>query len=324
MMDYRALELLRPEVRAARFDGVRFELDLEPMASVTPIAVASTPTWIDRSRQALAQLPVRAMFVTNGLIHLRRADQELDLPFDLRLTNDESRRQLRAQADFGLEEGQWAGHRLDQAALDAAVTVSVTPSVEPPPAGVLIDWIEQQQPGLGSWLCEYRVRASLQCRADRVGQRSIVSNAAIRLDRPAPSGSSSEPLARFSAEAAAVGYAGVLLSDARGSGEITGDGMRVDGIGHLDEAPFGFRFDAVLTNLMPAGPELAGAFTLGTMRFQCVLTAARVDRRAGPTGQRRARRLGPIPLGARGGSGPLARGAVRPGTDGMDGGRSDR
>jgi hypothetical protein len=101
-----------------------------------------------------------------------------------------------------------------------------------------------------------------------LANRSIVSNATIRLNRPAPPDSSSEPLARFSAEAAAVGCAGVLLSEARGSGEITGDGMRVDGIGHLDEAPFGFRFDAVLTNLMPAGPELAGAFTLGTMRFQ--------------------------------------------------------
>jgi hypothetical protein len=266
-VDYRAAELLRPEVRAARFDGVRFELDLEPIPSVTTIAAASAPSWIDRSRPALAQLPVRAMFVTNGLIHFQRADQELDLPFDLRLTNDASMGQLRAQAGFGLEEGQWAGHRLNRAAIEAAVTVSVTPSVEPTPIGVLMDWIEQQQPGLGSWLRQTAFELRFSAGLVELANRSIVSNAVIRLDRPAPSGSSSEPLARFSAEAAAVDCAGVLLSEARGAGEITGDGLRMDGIGHLDESPFGFRLDVVLTNLLPVGPELAGAFELGTLRF---------------------------------------------------------
>jgi hypothetical protein len=169
-VDYRALELLRPEVRAVRFDGVRFELDLEPIASATPIAVASAPSWIDRSRQALAELPVRAMFITNGLIHVHRADQELDLPFDLRLTNDASMRQLRAQAEFHLEQGQWAGHRLDQAAVDAAVTVAVTPSVGATASGRTHRLDRAATARVEIMATRHRVRASLPCRADRVGQ----------------------------------------------------------------------------------------------------------------------------------------------------------
>jgi hypothetical protein len=264
---YRPFELLRPEAREALFDGVRFELDLEPTESVPQFAVTNTPAWHEQLRQALAQLPVRAVLVTNGLIHLQRAEQELDLPFDLRLTNDASARQFRAQADFGLEAGEWAGHRLHQATLDAAVSVSVSPSVESPPAGVLIDWIEQQQPGVVAWLRNAAFELRFSAGLMDLANRSIVSNAAIRLHRPSSPSSGADPVAKFSAEATAVRYAGVLLSVARGSGEITGDGMRVDGIGHLDEEPFGFRFDVALTNLMPAGPELAGTFSFGTMRF---------------------------------------------------------
>jgi hypothetical protein len=75
------------------------------------------------------------------------------------------------------------------------------------------------------------------------------------------------PGVRFVAEAAAVHYAAFQLSDAQGSGAITGDRLRVDGSVSLGQEPIPYQVDLRLASLKPGGPELAGDFEVGTIRF---------------------------------------------------------
>lgn len=286
---YHPFELLRSELRSVHLEGLRIDLDLEsagPSPRLGPAEVAAWRRWVF---EASALFPLRTLSITNGLLCIQQGQREVTFPFTGNLTNDQSIRQVRVevqganaqgQVQFegrvdpndglridGQFEGMLAGLHFSDTSLAAAVIPTEIMDADTRRSGILYDWIDQRLPGVVPWLRNVGFELTLSAESVELADGARIARPTLRVQQSATVEADAEPAVRFAVQAAAVHYAAFRLSDARGSGAITGDGVRVDGNVSLGQEPIPYQFDLGLTNLTPAGPELAGDVSVGTIRF---------------------------------------------------------
>ncbi len=103
--NYRPLELVRPEIRSVKLDDLQVEIHLD-----SPPAPGTAPwdldSWREWANTQPSQLPLRSLSVEGGLFRLDRGQQDIELPFELDLTNDPASRILHINAGGGSGQSQ--------------------------------------------------------------------------------------------------------------------------------------------------------------------------------------------------------------------------
>jgi hypothetical protein len=103
---YEPLELFRPELRSVHLDGLRVDLDLEPVGPARGIALVDVAAWHRLAFEAPTRLPLRTLSIADGLFRLHRGQREVALPFEVSLVNDAAIQQLHVEARGSNAQGQ--------------------------------------------------------------------------------------------------------------------------------------------------------------------------------------------------------------------------
>jgi hypothetical protein len=95
---YRPLALLRSGIESLRFEGLEVSVDLQA-AQTTPAPTGGVAvSWTGLVNRASAELPLRRLSVSNGVLRLRRGAVGVALPFAVALTNDRIAQHLHVDA----------------------------------------------------------------------------------------------------------------------------------------------------------------------------------------------------------------------------------